>query len=49
VARVAGAILVVIAMFVIGPIALFAAGAIWSALFGWMLSDEAEGTHAETA
>jgi hypothetical protein len=31
-----------VALFVIGPIALFVTGALWSALLGWMLSDDAD-------
>jgi hypothetical protein len=31
-----------IALFVIGPILLFMAGALWSALLGWLLSEDAE-------
>jgi hypothetical protein len=38
---VAGAVLILIALFVIGPILLFFAGAVWSALMGWMLSEDA--------
>jgi len=34
-----GAILCLLALFVVGPMALFFTGAIWSALYGWMLSD----------
>ena len=29
-------------MFLIGPIGLFLVGAIWSGLFGWLLVDETE-------
>jgi hypothetical protein len=37
-----GVVLVLIAIFIAGPIALFLAGAVWSALLGWMLSDDAD-------
>jgi hypothetical protein len=42
-----GAVLLLIAMFVVGPIALFLGGAIWSGLFGWMLVDDTN-EHAES-
>lgn len=42
----AGPILVLIFLFVIGPIGLFLVGGIWSALNAWMLSDDAERDHA---
>ena len=35
-----GAVLLLIAMFVVGPIGLFLVGAIWSGLFGWMLVED---------
>jgi hypothetical protein len=35
-------VLVLIALFVVGPIGLFLVGAIWSALLGWMLADDAD-------
>jgi hypothetical protein len=37
-----GAVLMLIAMFVIGPILLFLAGAVWSAVFGWLHVVDAE-------
>ncbi|MDQ1520042.1 MAG: hypothetical protein QOI55_1115 [Actinomycetota bacterium] len=37
-----GVILVLVALFVVGPMALFLAGAIWSALLGWLLTDDAD-------
>lgn len=37
-----GVVLVLLALFVAGPIALFVAGAIWSAVFGWLASDDAD-------
>jgi hypothetical protein len=37
-----GPVLVLLVMFLIGPIGLFVVGAIWSGLFGWMLVDDTE-------
>jgi hypothetical protein len=37
-----GAVLVLLAMFVVGPIAVFAAGVVWSALHGWLESEAAD-------
>ena len=37
-----------IALFVIGPILLFFAGAVWSALMGWMLSEDAHERAGDT-
>jgi hypothetical protein len=42
-----GPVLLLLVMFVIGPIGLFLVGAIWSGLFGWLLVDDTE--HAEGA
>lgn len=42
----AGGVIMVIAMVVVFPIVLMLAGAVWSALFGWDLSDDAELTAA---
>jgi hypothetical protein len=39
---VGGAIILLVGMFVVGPIGLFAVGAIWSALFGWLETETAE-------
>jgi hypothetical protein len=38
----AGVVLVLLAMFVAGPIGLFLVAAVWSSLFGWLLVDDAE-------
>jgi hypothetical protein len=35
-------VLIVVAMVLALPVALFLAGAVWSALLGWILADEAE-------
>jgi hypothetical protein len=37
-----GAIIFVIVMVVVVPVAIMFAGAIWSALSGWFLSDDAD-------
>jgi hypothetical protein len=37
-----GAILILVAMFIAGPIGVFAAGVIWSAINGWLLSEDAD-------
>jgi hypothetical protein len=39
---VAGAALIVLVMVIVGPIAVMLAGAVWAALFGWMVGDDAE-------
>jgi hypothetical protein len=31
-----------LALFLVGPVALFVVGAIWSMLMGWVLSDDAD-------
>jgi hypothetical protein len=37
-----GAIIVLLVMFVAGPIGIFAVGVMWSAAFGWLLSADAD-------
>ncbi len=37
-----GVVLILLALFVVGPIAIFAGGAIWSALMGWESSEDAD-------
>jgi hypothetical protein len=37
-----GAVIILVVLFVIGPIALFVGGAIWSAVFGWVTVDDAD-------
>jgi hypothetical protein len=39
---VAGAIIILVAMFVVGPISVFLVGAIWSAINGWLQSADAD-------
>jgi membrane glycosyltransferase len=40
-----GALLMVVAMVVVAPVAIMFGGAIWSALFGWVSSDDADRRH----
>lgn len=42
-----GGALVVIALVVAGPVALFATGAIWSAVVGFFATDDAEHRYGE--
>ncbi|GIU86184.1 MAG: hypothetical protein KatS3mg009_0699 [Acidimicrobiia bacterium] len=37
-----GAVVILVVLFVVGPFALFVGGAVWSALVGWMASDDAD-------
>ena len=37
-----GVVLILLAMFVVGPIGLFVVAGIWSALFSWLLVDDTE-------
>jgi hypothetical protein len=37
-----GVVLIVLALVVVGPIAIMLGGAIWSALVGWLLVDDAD-------
>jgi hypothetical protein len=37
-----GVVLILFVIFVAGPIGLFVVGAVWSALTGWLLSEDAE-------
>ena len=37
-----GVVLILLFMFVVGPIGLFVVAAIWSAVFGWSLVDDTE-------
>jgi hypothetical protein len=39
--------LILLALFVVGPIGLFVAGALWSALGAWLLSEDAADQHGE--
>jgi len=37
-----GPVIILLGIFVIGPIGLFIVGAIWSAVVGWLLSEDAD-------
>lgn len=41
-----GVVLVILVMVLVGPIAVMLGGAIWSALVGWLVGDDAD-TRAE--
>ena len=41
----AGALLMVVVMVVVVPVAIMFGGAIWSALFGWVSSEDADRRH----
>jgi len=41
-AAVIGVVLVLLVMFVAGPIGLFLVAAIWSAIFGWLVGSDAD-------
>jgi hypothetical protein len=46
----AGVVLVLLALFVAGPIGLFVVGALWSGAFGWLAADDADRrTHSTEA
>ncbi len=37
-----GVVLIVLALVVVGPIAVMLGGAVWSALIGWLVGDDAD-------
>ena len=37
-----GAVAILVVLFLVGPFSLFVGGALWSALVGWMASDDAD-------
>jgi hypothetical protein len=37
-----GVVLIVLALVIVGPIAIMLGGAVWSALVGWLLTDDAD-------
>jgi hypothetical protein len=39
---VVGVVLILLALFVVGPVAVFVVGGVWSALMGYVLSDDAD-------
>jgi len=42
-----GVVLILLFMFVVGPIGLFVVAGIWSAVFGWTLVDDTERREAD--
>jgi hypothetical protein len=46
---VAGAVLMIVVMVLVVPVAIMFGGAIWSAVVGWISSDDAEHQHSDTA
>jgi hypothetical protein len=42
-----GVVLILLFMFVVGPIGLFVVAGIWSALFSWLMVDDTERTERE--
>jgi hypothetical protein len=40
-----GVVLVVLALVLVGPILIMLAGAVWSALVGWLVLDDVEHEH----
>ena len=45
----AGGILIVVVMLLVLPVAIMLGGAIWSALTGWLLTEDADSRDAETS
>jgi hypothetical protein len=43
-----GVVLILLVIFVIGPIGLFVVGGAWSALTGWLLSEDADRRAADS-
>lgn len=37
-----GVVLIVLTLVVVGPIAIMLGGAVWSALIGWLVGDDAD-------
>ena len=42
-----GVVLVVLVIFIVGPVGLFVVGGAWSALTGWLLSADADARAAD--
>jgi hypothetical protein len=42
-----GVVLVLFVIFIAGPVGLFVVGAAWSALHGWLLSEDADARAAD--
>jgi hypothetical protein len=43
-----GVVLVLLGIFVVGPIGLFVVGAVWSAVTGWLLTEDADARAADS-
>ena len=43
-----GVVIVLFVIFIAGPIGLFVVGAAWSALHGWLLSEDADARAADS-
>ena len=37
-----GSLIIILVMVLIGPVAVMLGGAVWSALMGWLLADDAD-------
>jgi hypothetical protein len=44
---VVGVVLILLVIFIVGPIGLFVVGGVWSALTGWLLSADADARAAD--
>lgn len=44
-----GAVIILVVMVILGPIAVMLAGAVWTALMGWMLVGEADARAGEAS
>ena len=42
-----GAVLILLVIFIVGPVGLFVVGGLWSALNGWLLSADADARAAD--
>ena len=42
-----GVVLVLLVIFIVGPIGLFIVGALWSALHAWLMSEDADARAAD--
>ena len=42
-----GVVLVLLVIFIVGPVGLFVVGGMWSALYGWLMSADADARAAD--
>ena len=42
-----GVVLILLVIFIVGPIGLFVVGAAWSAITGWLMSEDADARAAD--